>query len=212
MQAKDTTVGETARIPNKAPIKAPPGCHCAGPGGLGRRDTPGAVQGKQSCGGVQGRAQRMPAQCMPRLGDRGRHQPKGRRGEAAPEFPSGVRLAKFLATLSSRYGQPASRVSGKGDQGAKGSRWPAAWPAGQWSRLAAQRQRSPDAVDGALGRADSLHRERGAPAGEGGGGDHGQPRSEQVPEAKAVLCIVYSAGGQLHGRSHERNRCPIASD
>lgn len=177
-----TVVGETARIPNKAPIKARPGRHCAGPGGLGRRNTPGAVQGMQSRGGVRGRAQRTPVWCVPRSGDRGRRQPEGGRGEAAPEFPSGVRLAKFPATLSSRYGQPDSLASGTGDQGAHGRQWPAAQPAGQWSRLAGQRQKSPDAGDGVLGRADSL-----------------QERVAEVTtdshDQNKCLCVVYSARG-----------------
>lgn len=38
-QTKDTTIKETAAIRNKAPLKAPPGLHSAGPGGLGSRDT-----------------------------------------------------------------------------------------------------------------------------------------------------------------------------
>lgn len=61
---------------------------------------------------------------------------QGGPGRGSSRVPTGVRLAKFLATLSSRYGQPDSRASRKGDQGATGSRWPAARPAGQWSRLA----------------------------------------------------------------------------
>lgn len=60
----------------------------------------------------------------------GRHRPKGGRGEAAPEFPSGIQLAKFLVTLASRCGRPDSLVSRTGDQGAGGGRW-AAWLAGQ---------------------------------------------------------------------------------
>lgn len=71
---------------------------------------------------------------------------------AAPEFPSGIYLAMSLATLQQMQ-LAGSLASEAGDQRADGSQW-TAWQVGQWSRLARQKQRSPDAVDGTPGRTE----------------------------------------------------------
>lgn len=63
-QTKDTTIKETARIQNKAPLK-----DSAGPGGLGRRDTVWDVRQSTACASavhaqVQGQGS-LPAQGWP---------------------------------------------------------------------------------------------------------------------------------------------------